>query len=411
MSAASLSIYPKATLPPVTIQLPASKSESNRALIIQALCLPRPTLHNLSEARDTQTMQRLLNSEAYELDVLDAGTTMRFLAAYCAASGREALLTGTPRMLERPIGPLVNALQQLGAPISYAVKDGYPPLKIEKNFQQQTERLSIRSDISSQFISALLMIAPSLPKGLKLELVGAISSRPYIQMTLDLMEHFGARWHWEGNTIEIAPGGYTPNEYSIEGDWSGASYWFSLVALADRAEIFLPDLRQNSLQGDKRVIEIMEKLGVGTRWEGNGVHLFKKEAQPTVEQDFDDCPDLAQTIAVCCAAKGVTGRFTGLRSLRIKETDRIAALQNELGKIGATLLEEKEGNGVWILTPSKALPKQVFINTYDDHRMAMAFAPLATKMEVAIEHPEVVNKSFPRFWEQIERAGFKVVRE
>ena len=406
MSTSALTIHHLPGLLPVTIQLPASKSESNRALIIQALCNPRPALHNLSEARDTQTMQRLLQSQELELNVLDAGTTMRFLAAYCSVSGREVILTGTPRMLERPIGPLAEALRQLGAPLTYAVKEGYPPLKIGKDFQQKTDQLQIRSDISSQFISALLMVGPALPKGLNLQLMGAVSSRPYIQMTLDLMEHFGARWRWEGDTIEIAPGGYSSAAYSIEGDWSGASYWFSLVALAEHAEILLPDLRQHSLQGDKRIIEIMEKLGVGTRWEEGGVRLFKTPARDHIEQDFDDCPDLAQTVAVCCAAKGISGSFTGLHSLRIKETDRIAALQNELAKIGASL--EEDQSGVWKLNPAKQLPKQVFINTYDDHRMAMAFAPLATKMEVKIEHPEVVNKSFPRFWEQIERAGFSV---
>lgn len=405
MSSAALKIQPKAQLPALTIQLPASKSESNRALIIQALCQPQPLLHNLSEARDTQTMLRLLQSREYKLDVLDAGTTMRFLAAYCSVSGREALLTGTPRMLERPIGPLAEALKKLGAPLTYALKEGYPPLKIGKDFKQQTDQLQIRSDISSQFISALLLVAPALPRGLKLQLTGPTSSRPYIQMTLDLMQHFGARWQWTEDTITIEPGGYKSNEFSIESDWSGASYWFSLVALADAAEIFLPNLRQNSLQGDKRIVEIMEKLGVQTRWEADGIRLRKSHHQTTLEQDFDDCPDLAQTIAVCCAAKGIGGRFTGLHSLRIKETDRIAALQNELAKIGARLQEEQAG--VWQLIPAAQLPTQIFVNTYDDHRMAMAFAPLATKMEVTIEEPEVVNKSFPRFWEQLERAGFQ----
>ncbi len=407
MSLAHITIPLQSRLPAITIQLPASKSESNRALIIQALCQPRPVLHNLSEARDTQTMLRLLQSKDRELNVLDAGTTMRFLTAYCSVSGREALLTGTPRMQERPIGPLADALKKLGAPLTYAVNEGYPPLEIGRNFQQQTDHLQVRSDISSQFISALLLVAPALPQGLKLQLMGTTSSRPYIQMTLDLMEHFGARWSWQGDTITIEPGGYKSNEYSIESDWSGASYWFSLVALADQAEIFLPNLRPNSLQGDKRIIEIMEKLGVQARWESEGIRLSKKGHQATIEQDFDDCPDLAQTVAVCCAAKGISGRFTGIQSLRIKETDRIAALQNELAKIGAGLEEEKDG--AWRLIPSAKLPEQVFINTYDDHRMAMAFAPLATKMQVSIEHPDVVNKSFPRFWEQLQRAGFQIM--
>jgi 3-phosphoshikimate 1-carboxyvinyltransferase len=406
MASHTIRLQKKPHISPSRVLLPASKSESNRALIIQALCSPRPELHNLSEARDTQTLQRLLLSADPELNVLDAGTTMRFLAAYCSVSGRQALLTGTPRMLERPIGPLVAALQALGAPIRYAQREGYPPLIIEGRIEQRSRQLSIRSDISSQFISALLLIAPALPQGLKLQLSGTISSRPYIQMTLDLMAHFGARWQWTGDTISVNPGGYSPKPYSIEADWSGASYWFSLLALAEAGELLLPGLRPNSLQGDREIVPIMEKLGVGSRWEEEGLQLFKIPPQEQLEQDFADCPDLAQTVAVCCAAKGITGRFTGLHSLRIKETDRIAALQAELAKMSAGLEEER--GGVFRLIPARQpLPERLQIATYDDHRMAMAFAPLATLMEVEIEDPEVVQKSFPRFWEQMKGVGFE----
>lgn len=388
------------------IQLVGSKSESNRALIIQALTHPRPVIHQLSAARDTQTLQRLLTSDAYELDVLDAGTTMRFLTAFCAVSGRKARLTGTERMQQRPIGLLVEALQKLGADIRYEKEPGYPPLLIGEDFQQQTDQISLRSDISSQYISALLLIAPSLPQGLTLTLEGPISSKPYIDLTLGLMAHFGVYGQWKGNAIHVPPKPYQPRPFTVEADWSGASYWFSLVALADSGSLTLKGLKPDSLQGDRQIMKLMEPLGVQAHWMPEGLLLDKTEKHAReITIDFTPCPDLAQTILPCCAALGVRGTFSGMHSLRVKETDRIAALQNELAKLGTSLLETAEG--VWELTPASSLPKEAVIATYDDHRMAMGFAPLATRLALSIENPDVVHKSFPSFWQELEKAGLK----
>ena len=408
MTAQAVSIKTNPTLLPTDIQLPASKSESNRALIIAALCKEKATLTNLSEARDTQTMQRLLQSEEEVMDVLDAGTTMRFLTAYFAVTGQQKIMTGTPRMQQRPVGILVDALRTLGAKIEYQKEEGFPPHKISGPFEQKTNKLSIRGDVSSQYISALLMTAPALPQGLELQLTGKIGSRPYIEMTLQLMERFGVKAQWNDTVIKVAPGQtYKASSYQVESDWSGASYWLSQVALAEKAEIILLGLRPDSLQGDIRILEIMGPVGVGHSWEGGKLRLFKQEASQNIEVDFTHCPDLAQTVAVACAAKGISGHFTGLESLRIKETDRIAALQNELAKIGGKLIEPTEGH--WELIPSTNLPSgPVQIHTYDDHRMAMAFAPLACLLPLVIEEPSVVNKSYPRYWENLESAGFKL---
>ena len=388
------------------IQLPSSKSESNRTLVMQALADEEIVLHNLSEARDTQTMQRLLQSSEPEWDVLDAGTTMRFLIAYSAADRMGKLLKGTPRMHQRPVKLLVNALQELGANIEYLENEGYPPVLVRGFTNGQTaSRVSIRGDVSSQYISALLMIAPKLEEGLELTLTGKIGSRPYIQMTLGLMQRFGIAYQWSNdNVIRIAPQPYRAGTYTIESDWSGASYWYSVVALADEATVKLLGLRQHSLQGDSVVVNIMDQLGVRTQFADDGVVLTKKEAAETLTQDFSDCPDLAQTIAVVCAAKGIRATLTGLESLRIKETDRIAALQKELEKIGATL-QEQEATGTIVPPTAETSASAATFATYEDHRMAMAFAPLATKMEVTIENPEVVNKSYPRFWEDLAKAG------
>ena len=402
-----LQLEPTPYIQSTSINLPASKSESNRALIIQALSQYHINLQNISNARDTQTMLRLLQSAAYELDVLDAGTTMRFLTAFCTVSNRKTLLTGTLRMQERPIKLLVDALNTLGGTITYQKNQGFPPILISDDFTQRTNTISIPGNISSQYISALLLIAPVLPKGLKIQLENEVSSRPYIEMTLALMALFGAKHQWIDNTITVEPGGYTlQSTYTIESDWSAASYWFSMVAMAEKAEITLPWLKKASLQGDSAIVGIMEKLGVTTTWQDEGLTLSKNDKRVEVlEQDFLDCPDIAQTVAVCCAALGVKGKFSGLHSLRIKETDRIAALQNELAKVGATFTEINEN--LWTLEPANSLPKEVSIHTYEDHRMAMAFAPLATKMKVIIEDPKVVEKSYPHFWEDIEKAGIK----
>ncbi|MFP4504385.1 MAG: 3-phosphoshikimate 1-carboxyvinyltransferase [Cyclobacteriaceae bacterium] len=389
------------------IRLASSKSESNRALIMQALSETEINLKNLSEARDTQTMMRLLKSEEAELNVLDAGTTMRFLLAYCTVARPGRVLKGTARMHQRPVKLLVDALRSLGADIEYLQQEGYPPVKINGMKTGQAGReVSIRGDVSSQYISALLMIAPRLPQGLSLRLEGKIGSRPYIAMTLGLMQHFGISYRWEENHIEVAPQPYRAGTYTIESDWSGASYWYSLVALAEQAEIKLLGLRKNSLQGDIAIADIMNKLGVTSTFDEEGVLLQKKEADRELAYDFSDCPDLAQTVAVTCAAKGIPCTMTGLESLRIKETDRIEALRQELNKMGARLLEDKN---TWELKPGDN-PKMISslrIHTYDDHRMAMAFAPLSALMDLEIEEPSVVVKSYPGFWKDLEQAGIR----
>jgi 3-phosphoshikimate 1-carboxyvinyltransferase len=387
----------------VSIPLPSSKSESNRALIIDALTEGENKITNLSEARDTQTMIRLLREDPPTLDVLDAGTTMRFLTAYSALNNKKKVLTGTPRMCERPIGILVDALREIGAAIRYLGKEGFPPLKTEGFEGQLTDKIQIRGDVSSQFISAILMNAPLLPKGLTMELTGKIGSRTYIEMTLALMKAFGVASTFEGSLIHVPFQPYKPTHFSVESDWSGASYWFSLLACAEEGELKLMGLKPQSLQGDSAITEIMDRLGVQSSFEADGIRLKKKPIEGISLIDFTHCPDLAQTVAVTCALIGQTCAFTGLESLRIKETDRIFALQEELAKINAGL-EESE-NGVFTVKPASKIPRRVTIETYDDHRMAMAFMPLATRAEVVIKEPEVVNKSYPSFWKHCALAG------
>lgn len=392
-----------------SIAPPSSKSESNRVLIIDALTGGKCTLKNLSSARDTQTMIRLLSSGDKTLDVLDAGTTMRFLTAYTAVSGEEKILTGTQRMKERPIKLLVDALRTLGANIEYLEKEGYPPIRISKFEKEKiaTNKLSIPGNISSQYITALLMVAPELPSGLELTLTENISSRPYIEMTLSLMEHFGIKAEWVENTIKVPAGKYIPKEYSVESDWSGASYWYSIVSLAMKAELELKGYKKNSLQGDSIIVDIMSRLGIETNFIGDGMALRKKTSEGFFEQDFTHCPDLAQTIAVACSGKGIPGTLRGLHSLRIKETDRIAALQNELQKFGGDL-EEIEPDNIYKVLPGKFSVIGQQVSTYKDHRMAMAFAPLAMLGDLKIENPEVVNKSYPSFWKDLEKVGFVI---
>lgn len=392
----------------VAIQLPSSKSESNRILIINALAGGHSNLSNLSEARDTQTMIRLLKEDDGTWDVGDAGTTMRFLTAYAAATGKNKILTGTARMQERPIKLLVEALRSLGAEISYQKNEGYPPIHIKGVKDQLTNKLSIRGDVSSQYISALLMVAPALPQGLELQLTGTINSRPYIDMTLELLKLFGVKAMEKDNVITIEKQNFTPGSYTVESDWSGASYWFSIASLAEEAKITLKGLKKNSFQGDSKIVELMEKLGIKTTFIEGGLTLIKTSHAEETTIDFATCPDLAQTIAVVCAAKGIKCKMTGLQTLRIKETDRIAALQNELRKIGADL-EETIYDQEWNLIPSTDnswTHRTITFETYEDHRMAMAFAPLATRASIIIEEPEVVAKSYPRYWENLQEAGF-----
>jgi 3-phosphoshikimate 1-carboxyvinyltransferase len=388
------------------IPLPSSKSESNRALIINALAGGKDNLSNLAEARDTQTMMRLLASDDTVADVIDAGTTMRFLTAYFAITGQQKTMTGTPRMCERPIGILVNALRALGADVQYVNQEGYPPLQLNGFEFLGNNHLQIRGDVSSQYISAILMVAPLLPAGLFLKITGELGSKPYIEMTLKQMEAFGvvAQADWENMTITVAAQQYEPIPYAIESDWSGASYWFSAVALSEHEDVTLEllGLKENSLQGDSVITQIMSHLGVKSDYTGRGFKLTKIPAESTLEWDFTNCPDLAQTVCVVASAKNIPLTLTGLESLKVKETDRIFALQTELAKFGTTLLEV-EKNHKYQLTPSPEKPTNpISIHTYDDHRMAMAFAPLSLQMDITIEEPDVVVKSYPSFWKHWE---------
>lgn len=387
------------------IKLNSSKSESNRVLVMNALSGGLCKIDNLSNARDTETMQRLLNQVDNEIwDVLDAGTTMRFLTAFSAVSGKSRILTGTERMQQRPIKILGDALKKLGASVRYLKNDGYPPLEVTPIEQQLTSEIMVPGDISSQYISALLMIAPVLPEGLIIHIEGTIYSRPYIEMTLSLMNHFGIGYEWEGQSIKIMHQRYQPNQYTVESDWSGASYWYSMAALAEECDIYLEGLRNVSNQGDFEIVWIMEGFGVTSTFDESGVRLTKSDSiQNRIFIDFKSCPDLAQTVIACAALKGIDLEMTGLESLKIKETDRIAAMQNESAKFGGELTEE--GNR-WFFKSNPQIPADtVTIETYEDHRMAMSFAPLSFMSKITIKEKDVVNKSYPDFWRDLEKVG------
>jgi 3-phosphoshikimate 1-carboxyvinyltransferase len=387
--------------------LPSSKSVSNRALVLNALAGGQSKLYNLSEARDTQLMLSLINNEEPIIDVMDAGTTMRFLTAYFAVTGKNKILTGTARMKERPIAPLVNALRHLGAEIQYLEKEGYPPIEIKGFSGQKNTLVKVPGNLSSQFISALMMIGPSLPNGLTIELEGHIGSRPYIVMTQLLLKAFGATCHFEDRTIQVQAGGLKPVTYTIEPDWSAASYWYSFCALADDADLSLAGSFQHSTQGDQVMADIGKMVGVQSEVIDGYLRVSKATAANTLEWNFNDCPDLAQTVVPLCAIKGIIGKFTGLESLRIKETDRITALQVEIGKFGAALTEPQKGQ--WLLSPSKEKWNSRYdFKTYHDHRMAMGLAPLATQFTVSFDDKTVVNKSYPRYWEDLKAVGFTI---
>ena len=397
--------------------MPASKSEANRALILHALA-GGGQLHNLSDAHDTQLMRALLAAApgTDRLSAEDAGTVMRFLTAYLAATGWRGELTGTPRMQERPIAVLVEALRQAGAAIDYTGREGFPPLRLSGFAPAPAAgptRLSMRGDISSQYISALLMVGPYLPGGLELTLTGPVGSRPYIEMTLALMARFGVECtaNADATRLAVPAGRYQMADYAVESDWSAASYWYALVALAPAGSaITLPGLRQQSLQGDQAIAGIMAHFGVETAYlaDGSGVQL-RQGPRPTggpLRFDFTDCPDLAQTVAVVAAALAVPVAMRGLESLRIKETDRIAALQAELARFGGGLREAEDG--VFKVFSAGFRVENQAVATYHDHRMAMAFAPLALRGPLRVESPQVVRKSYPQFWHELAGAGFAV---
>lgn len=342
---------------------------------------------------------------------MDAGTTMRFLTAYFGIRGANKIMTGTPRMKERPIGLLVDALRTIGVSVDYLEREGFPPIELKGFSRQLADEVTVPGNVSSQYISALMMTGPLLPNGLRIKLSGKVGSRPYIDMTATLMKHFGVVAEFQGDTIHIRSSAYRANPYKVEGDWSGASYWFAHTSLAKEASIYLPGMIDKSLQGDRAIVEIMTKLGVSAVFDTNGVRVSKSTVVDSIiEWDFTDCPDLAQTVLPVCAAKGVTGTFTGLESLYIKETDRVAALRKELGKVNAKIVEPKKG--VWRLEPGNFDGvKHIEIDTYHDHRMAMGLAPLATMVDVRIKSPDVVNKSYPGYWEDMRAVGFSVTQE
>ncbi len=392
-----------------TIQLPASKSISNRALIINALARGTTPPCNLSDCDDTLVMIKALAENNETIDIMAAGTAMRFLTAYLSTVQGTHILTGTERMQQRPIQILVNALRELGAQIEYAGKEGFPPLRIHGTELKGNE-LTLKGNVSSQYISALLMIGPVLKNGLRLHLTGEIISLPYINLTLQLMKEFGAKAAWtSGNSIEVAPQPYTPVSFMVESDWSAASYWYQIAALSEQAEIELMGLFRNSYQGDSRGAEVFSRLGITTEFTHEGVLL--KKSNRLVEQlneDFVDIPDLAQTFAVTCCLLGIPFRFTGLQSLKIKETDRIFALKTELRKLGYLLQDVQDSILIW--DGERCQPEaQPVIQTYEDHRMAMAFAPAALRFpEMRIAEPQVVTKSYPTYWENLQQAGFGI---
>lgn len=406
------------------IFLTGSKSESNRALIISALSGNHVQVSNLSDAADTVVLANVLKSiegEALSNDVLSinighAGTAMRFLTAYLSTLSGSFYLTGSERMKERPIKLLVDSLRSIGANIEYADNDGFPPLRIQGPLKQVARKVKIRGDVSSQYLSGLLIIAPSLPMGLSLEIEGDLTSRPYVEMTLAMLAEAGISYCWEKNLIEISNQTFSKANLIIEPDWSAASYWYSIAALSGNSSISLPNLKQKSLQGDSHVSTVMEMFGVYTDWRSTGISLSHsvgesmeddKETPSSIPLNLKNCPDLAQTIIVCAAAKGIEMSFTGLETLKIKETNRVLALQNELSKFGVLLHEENE---VYTLDCKNLnFPEHVFIKTYDDHRMAMAFAPLAFYVDrLEIEDYNVVEKSYPDYWLDLQKAGFNI---
>lgn len=391
------------------INLPASKSISNRTLIINALASEKAPIQNLSDCDDTQVMIQALSQDKPTIDILAAGTAMRFLTAYLSLQEGTRTLTGTKRMQERPIKILVEALRQLGAQIDYTKEEGFPPLRISGQPLQGGE-IKIKGNISSQYISALLLIAPYLEKGLTLKIEGTLISRPYVNLTLNIMQDFGASVEWlSPNTLRVYPKPYEKTAYTIENDWSAASYWYALVALMPEATVVLPNLYEKSYQGDSRGKELFQLLGVKTVHTGDSITLTKKRIEvKSLKADFIEIPDLAQTFVVACCLLHIPFQFTGLQSLKIKETDRLEALRIEMEKLGYPLICKDNNTLLWEgqRMPAHSSPQ---IKTYEDHRMAMAFAPAALHHPyLIIENPEVVTKSYPGFWTDLTRAGFRI---
>lgn len=398
-----------------TIKVTGSKSESNRLLLLQAL-YPTISIENLSESDDTIALQQGLEITKGEVDVHHAGTAMRFLTAYFAAKeGAEILLTGSDRMQQRPIEILVDALRSLGANIEYVNNQGYPPLRIFGK-KLKEHKVSVKANVSSQYVSALMLIGPSLTKGITIYLEGEVTSIPYIKMTLSLLERAGVTCSFSENIIQIAPKENTQETaFIVESDWSSASYFYSLIALSEASSVRLTSYSEKSLQGDAALASIYKNLGVETRYnsEDASILLSKSESDPStsISLDLSNTPDIAQTIAVTCFGLGLGCRLTGLHTLKIKETDRLEALKAELEKLGATVCiseDTLELESIADKDLSEVIKKNILINTYQDHRMAMAFAPLALRIPLIINEPMVVTKSFPTFWKDFLKMGIKV---
>lgn len=390
------------------ITITGSKSESNRLLLLQAL-FPTIGIQNVSNADDAVLMQRALNSDGDAIDIHHAGTAMRFLTAFLATqSEREVVLTGSSRMQERPIKILVDALIQLGADISYEKNDGYPPLKI-RGKDITKNKVTIKANVSSQYISALLLIAPSLKNGLELYLKGEITSVPYIKMTLSLLNQLGIETNFQDNVIKVkyAEKGISPITLTVESDWSSASYFYSIVALSDvGTQITLSSYKQNSLQGDSILSELYKEFGVRTVFKNNSIELIKEsEYNNSITFDLVNCPDIAQTIAVTCLGLGIKCELKGLHTLKIKETDRLVALKTEIEKFGTHVTISNDSLNIGNV---KLLNSNVTVETYKDHRMAMAFAPLGLKTDFIINKAEVVSKSYPDFWKDLAQIGFLI---
>lgn len=386
----------------LTLNIGGSKSETNRLLLLQSL-YPNLQIENASPSKDSEAMYRGLHSGESTIDIGDAGTAMRFLTAYYAAcQNKDVILTGSARMQERPIGILVEALRQLGAAIYYSKGEGFPPLHIQGK-QLEGGTLSIKANVSSQYISALLLVAPSFANGLSLHLDGEITSFPYLRMTLSLLNELGIAGTFEDNTftIEHTPA-VAPQMIVVEPDWSSASYFYSMVALSPvGTSLYMNHYKERSLQGDRIVADIYQAFGVRTIFWGDKIQLIKERdlLSPIFSYNLMDCPDIAQTIAVTCFGLGIECFLSGLHTLNIKETNRLEALKNELTKLNAEVHISKEE--IWVGSARK-ITRNISIDTYNDHRMAMAFAPLALKVPIIINDVEVVEKSFPDFWEQFE---------
>ena len=394
-----------------TVKLPTSKSISNRLLLLNALSYSSFDIKNLSDSDDTKVLLEVLNSNSTTFDIGAAGTSMRFLTAFLSKVVGEWVLTGSARMKQRPIGVLVDALSQLGAKIEYIENEGYPPIKIFGSALEGGD-ITLPGNISSQYISALLMIAPQVENGLTIHLEGDIISKPYINLTLNLMAEYGVKGFWhDDKTIIIPEANYTPKPMMVEADWSGASYWYEIVALNPGLEVVLQGLKKNSLQGDSKVLDIFSNLGVVSKFTRKGLTLSSNGVcAKSFKYNFVNQPDLAQTVVVTCCLLNVPFVFTGLQTLKIKETDRINALIKELNKLGFKLstndIDTLEWNGEKEDVNSD---ETIEVDTYEDHRMAMAFAPAASRVSsLVIKDAGVVSKSYPLFWEDLLKVGFGI---